>query len=68
MENGLFLTSTCVFKRVKEEKIGRTTWIADIFVTELADQLQKLKVEQVLLHYLSQLKVLQGKASFEAKL
>ncbi|KAK4709625.1 hypothetical protein R3W88_030550 [Solanum pinnatisectum] len=33
---------------------------ADIFVTELADQLQKLKVEPVLLHYLSQLKVLQG--------
>nr|XP_016501201.1 PREDICTED: uncharacterized protein LOC107819593 isoform X2 [Nicotiana tabacum] len=32
---------------------------ADIFVTELADQLQKLKVEPVLLHYLSQLKVLQ---------
>ncbi|CAN4121038.1 unnamed protein product [Withania somnifera] len=33
---------------------------ADILVTELADQLQKLKVEPVLLHYLSQLKVLQG--------
>ncbi|XP_059315227.1 uncharacterized protein LOC132065724 isoform X1 [Lycium ferocissimum] len=33
---------------------------ADIFVTELSDQLQKLKVEPVLLHYLSQLKVLQG--------
>ncbi|EYU18952.1 hypothetical protein ABFS82_04G184000 [Erythranthe guttata] len=33
---------------------------SDIFVTELADQLQKLKVEPVLLHYLSELKVLQG--------
>ncbi|XP_074267851.1 uncharacterized protein LOC141591434 [Silene latifolia] len=33
---------------------------ADIFVTELADQLQKLKVEPVLLHYLSQIKILQG--------
>ncbi|KAH6814120.1 K-stimulated pyrophosphate-energized sodium pump protein [Perilla frutescens var. frutescens] len=33
---------------------------ADVFVTELADQLQKLKVEPVLLHYLSQIKVLQG--------
>ncbi|KAL0460564.1 UNVERIFIED_CONTAM: hypothetical protein Slati_0683600 [Sesamum latifolium] len=33
---------------------------ADIFVIELADQLQKLKVEPVLLHYLSQIKVLQG--------
>ncbi|GMG98242.1 hypothetical protein Nepgr_000082 [Nepenthes gracilis] len=33
---------------------------ADIFVIELADQLQKLKVEPVLLHYLSQMKVLQG--------
>ncbi|XP_031384537.1 uncharacterized protein LOC116198507 isoform X2 [Punica granatum] len=32
----------------------------DFFVTELADQLQKLKVEPVLLHYLSNLKVLQG--------
>ncbi|XP_057782826.1 uncharacterized protein LOC131000771 [Salvia miltiorrhiza] len=32
----------------------------DIFITELADQLQKLKVEPVLLHYLSQIKVLQG--------
>lgn len=33
---------------------------ADIFVNELTDQLQKLKVEPVLLHYLSQIKVLQG--------
>ncbi|KAK9755199.1 hypothetical protein RND81_01G008700 [Saponaria officinalis] len=33
---------------------------ADIFVTELTDQLQKLKVEPVLLHYLSQIKILQG--------
>ncbi|XP_059626636.1 uncharacterized protein LOC132269462 [Cornus florida] len=33
---------------------------ADIFVIELADQLQKLKVEPVLIHYLSHLKVLQG--------
>ncbi|KAJ1381812.1 hypothetical protein SESBI_44820 [Sesbania bispinosa] len=33
---------------------------ADIFVTELTDQLQKLKVEPVLLHYLSEIKVLQG--------
>ncbi|XP_031122142.1 uncharacterized protein LOC116025164 [Ipomoea triloba] len=33
---------------------------ADIFVTELADQLQKLKVEPVLLYYLSQTKVLSG--------
>ncbi|CAH9094375.1 unnamed protein product [Cuscuta europaea] len=33
---------------------------ADFFVTELADQLQKLKVEPVLLHYLSQMKVLRG--------
>ncbi|PIN24359.1 hypothetical protein CDL12_02892 [Handroanthus impetiginosus] len=33
---------------------------SDIFVTEVADQLQKLKVEPVLLHYLSQIKVLQG--------
>ncbi|KAF8039908.1 hypothetical protein BT93_B2199 [Corymbia citriodora subsp. variegata] len=33
---------------------------ADIFVIELADQLQKLKVEPVLIHYLSQLKYLQG--------
>ncbi|KAL1545157.1 hypothetical protein AAHA92_21912 [Salvia divinorum] len=32
----------------------------DIFITELADQLQKLKVEPVLLHYLSEIKVLQG--------
>ncbi|KAK6935900.1 hypothetical protein RJ641_032930, partial [Dillenia turbinata] len=33
---------------------------ADVFVVELADQLQKLKVEPVLLHYLSHIKVLQG--------
>ncbi|KAL6506371.1 hypothetical protein OROGR_024552 [Orobanche gracilis] len=33
---------------------------SDIFVMELADQLQKLKVEPALLHYLSQIKVLQG--------
>ncbi|RDX93455.1 hypothetical protein CR513_24283 [Mucuna pruriens] len=33
---------------------------ADIFVTELTDQLQKLKVEPVLLHYLSEIKILQG--------
>nr|GMD18907.1 K-stimulated pyrophosphate-energized sodium pump protein [Ipomoea batatas] len=33
---------------------------ADFFVTEVADQLQKLKVEPVLLHYLSQVKVLRG--------
>lgn len=33
---------------------------ADFFVIEVADQLQKLKVEPVLLHYLSQIKVLQG--------
>lgn len=33
---------------------------ADIFVIELADQLQKLKVEPVLLHYFSQIKVLRG--------
>ncbi|CAO2824905.1 unnamed protein product [Amaranthus hypochondriacus] len=33
---------------------------ADMFVIELTDQLQKLKVEPVLLHYLSQIKVLQG--------
>ncbi|KAG4185769.1 hypothetical protein ERO13_A08G000181v2 [Gossypium hirsutum] len=33
---------------------------ADIFVTEVADQLQKLKVEPVLLHYLVQIKVLGG--------
>lgn len=33
---------------------------ADIFVIELTDQLQKLKVEPVLLHYLSQINVLQG--------
>ncbi|CAI9108050.1 OLC1v1007565C1 [Oldenlandia corymbosa var. corymbosa] len=33
---------------------------ADIFVTEIADHLLKLKVEPVLLHYLSQIKVLRG--------
>ncbi|XP_024967926.1 uncharacterized protein LOC112507526 isoform X2 [Cynara cardunculus var. scolymus] len=33
---------------------------ADIFVIELTDQLQKLKVEPVLLHYLSRIRVLQG--------
>ncbi|KAI4385538.1 hypothetical protein MLD38_003552 [Melastoma candidum] len=33
---------------------------SDIFVTELSDQIQKLKVEPVLIHYLSQLGVLQG--------
>ncbi|KAL5570836.1 hypothetical protein UlMin_020433 [Ulmus minor] len=33
---------------------------ADFFVNELSDQLQKLKVELVLLHYFSQIKVLQG--------
>ncbi|XVE79622.1 hypothetical protein DITRI_Ditri14bG0072800 [Diplodiscus trichospermus] len=33
---------------------------AEIVVIELADQLQKLKVEPVLLHYLSQIKFLQG--------
>ncbi|XVF05543.1 hypothetical protein REPUB_Repub05bG0181100 [Reevesia pubescens] len=33
---------------------------ADILVIELADQLLKLKVEPVLLHYLLQIKVLQG--------
>ncbi|XP_042510023.1 uncharacterized protein LOC122085607 isoform X2 [Macadamia integrifolia] len=33
---------------------------ADIFVIELTDQLQKLKVEPVLIYYLSQLKALQG--------
>ncbi|XP_011042677.1 PREDICTED: uncharacterized protein LOC105138324 isoform X2 [Populus euphratica] len=33
---------------------------ADFFVIEVADQLQKLKVEPVLLHYLSHIKVLQG--------
>lgn len=32
----------------------------DIFVIELTDQLQKLKVEPVLLHYLSQMRCLQG--------
>ncbi|XP_019052877.1 PREDICTED: uncharacterized protein LOC104594588 isoform X1 [Nelumbo nucifera] len=34
---------------------------ADIFVIELTDQLQKLKVEPVLLHYLSHMKVLQDR-------
>ncbi|XP_040385355.1 uncharacterized protein LOC102717201 [Oryza brachyantha] len=33
---------------------------ADYFVIELTDQLQKLKVEPVLLHYLSRLTILQG--------
>ncbi|KAK1398555.1 K-stimulated pyrophosphate-energized sodium pump protein [Heracleum sosnowskyi] len=33
---------------------------ADIFVIELTDQLLKLKVEPVLLHYLSHIKALQG--------
>lgn len=33
---------------------------ADVFVIELTDQLQKLKVEPVLLHYLSSLRALQG--------
>ncbi|XP_039131649.1 uncharacterized protein LOC120268274 [Dioscorea cayenensis subsp. rotundata] len=33
---------------------------ADIFVIELADQLQKLKVEPVLLHYLTHMRALQG--------
>ncbi|XP_008784495.1 uncharacterized protein LOC103703435 [Phoenix dactylifera] len=33
---------------------------ADIFVIELTDQLQKLKVEPVLLHYLSHMSALQG--------
>ncbi|XP_068310586.1 uncharacterized protein [Pyrus communis] len=33
---------------------------ADFFVIELADQLQKLKVEPVLLHYLLHIKLLQG--------
>lgn len=32
----------------------------DIFVIEITDQLQKLKIEPVLLHYLSQIKTLQG--------
>ncbi|KAL0912025.1 hypothetical protein M5K25_017967 [Dendrobium thyrsiflorum] len=32
----------------------------DVFVIELTDQLQKLKVEPVLLHYLSSLRALQG--------
>ncbi|CAJ1933078.1 unnamed protein product [Sphenostylis stenocarpa] len=38
---------------------------ADIFVTELTDQLQKLKVEPVLLHYLSEIKILQGTISIQ---
>ncbi|XP_039034333.1 uncharacterized protein LOC120170463 isoform X2 [Hibiscus syriacus] len=33
---------------------------ADILIIELADQLQKLKVEPVLLHYLGQIEVLRG--------
>jgi hypothetical protein len=33
---------------------------ADIFVTELTDQLQKVKVELVLLHYLNSMKALKG--------
>ncbi|XP_024382961.1 uncharacterized protein [Physcomitrium patens] len=33
---------------------------ADMFVTELTDQLQKVKVEPVLLHYLSSMKALKG--------
>lgn len=33
---------------------------ADYFVIELSDQLQKLKVEPVLLHYLSRMTILQG--------
>ncbi|OVA18315.1 hypothetical protein BVC80_1835g752 [Macleaya cordata] len=33
---------------------------ADIFVIELTDQVQKLKVEPVLLHYFSQMRVLRG--------
>ncbi|KAJ0105552.1 hypothetical protein Patl1_18646 [Pistacia atlantica] len=33
---------------------------ADFFVIDLTNQLQKLKVEPVLLHHLSQLRVLQG--------
>ncbi|KAF5744624.1 hypothetical protein HS088_TW07G00199 [Tripterygium wilfordii] len=33
---------------------------ADFFVIELTDELQKLKVEPVLLHYFSELKALQG--------
>nr|CAB3472194.1 unnamed protein product [Digitaria exilis] len=34
---------------------------ADYFVIELTDQLQKLKIEPVLLHYLSRMSVLQGR-------
>ncbi|XP_043810996.1 uncharacterized protein LOC122723279, partial [Manihot esculenta] len=37
----------------------------DFFVIELADRLQKLKVEPVLLHYLSQNKILQVKYQFK---
>lgn len=33
---------------------------ADFFIIELSDQLQKLKVEPVLIHYLSHIKVLRG--------
>jgi len=33
---------------------------ADYFVIELTDQLQKLKIEPVLLHYLSRMSILQG--------
>ncbi|KAK1311590.1 hypothetical protein QJS10_CPA07g00239 [Acorus calamus] len=33
---------------------------ADLFVIELTDQLQKLKVEPVLIHYLSNMRTLQG--------
>ncbi|XP_024364031.1 uncharacterized protein [Physcomitrium patens] len=33
---------------------------ADMFVTELTDQLQKVKVEPVLLHYLTNMKALKG--------
>ncbi|KAI3897865.1 hypothetical protein MKX03_007083 [Papaver bracteatum] len=33
---------------------------ADFFVIELTDQVQKLKIEPVLLHYFSQMRVLQG--------
>jgi len=33
---------------------------ADMFVTELTDQLQKVKVEPVLLHYLTSMKALKG--------
>ncbi|KAM7256134.1 hypothetical protein ACFE04_011875 [Oxalis oulophora] len=40
----------------------------DFFVIELSDQLQKLKVEPVLLHYLSQLKCLRGCKSLDISL